>query len=276
MAEEANYDQQQRTTIHRLPQRASYDKPLIHSILDEGFVCHVSYLSDEGIPVTVPTGYARDGDSLVFHGHASGGFMKHFARGDTLCVSVTLLDGLVMARSLFHSSMNYRAVVAFGPGRVVDDPTEKQRLFTVFADHVFPERGTGARAANDAEIKGTAVVVFPLVDVSCKQRTGPPGDDEEDILNPQYYSGVIPLRTVSLPPNHDPTLLPNVTIPPYALRFSRPGIAPLDQGWQTTESTFLPSAPSAKEASKLLPVVLISLVAGFAAGALLAPRFLRA
>eukprot|EP00047_Mylnosiga_fluctuans_P006185 m.245398 g.245398 ORF g.245398 m.245398 type:complete len:264 (+) comp14697_c0_seq1:45-836(+) len=244
----SSYAKTTHTTVNRNPQRAVYDKEEVNSVLDRAFLCHVSYVNADGIPVTIPTAYARDGDALVFHGSPSSGMMKHFIKGEMLCVEIAIVEAIVMARAARKNSANYSSVVAFGRGEIVTEEQEKHRLFKVFTDHVLPERWPDLRPVTAAELSGTMVVRFPLEELSCKQRAGPPADTAGDKGNSSLYACVLPLQTVSLPhvPNHD---LPVGSRPPaYADRFAGPGIKPLSTlaqsspQWPTTGALFLAGA----------------------------------
>ena len=182
----------QRGIVKRLPQRANYDRSTIHAILDEAFVCHLGFVVD-GDPYVIPTNYARDGDRLILHGSPASRMLKTLREGVGVCVTVTILDGLVLARSAFHHSVNYRSVVLFGKATVIDDPEEKKEALRLFVEHVAPGRSTEARPPNDKELKQTLVLALAIEEVSAKIRTGPPVDDEEDYALP-VWAGVIPLK----------------------------------------------------------------------------------
>lgn len=168
-----------RTTLKRLPNRGSYDRALIYSILDEGFICHMGFTVDNR-PFVIPTGYARAGDKLYVHGSQASRMMRALQGGIDLCLTVTLLDGLVLARSAFHHSMNYRSVVVFGKASVVEDEAEKMEALRAFTEHIVPGRWDEVRWPNPSELKATTVLSLPLAEASAKIRTGPPLDDEED------------------------------------------------------------------------------------------------
>ena len=181
-----------RTKLHRLPKRGSYDRELVYQILDEAFICHVGLVVD-GQPYVIPTGYGRAGDTLYIHGSAASRMLRNLAKGIDVCVTVTLTDGLVLARSAFHHSMNYRSVVVLGQATVVEDEQEKLIALEALSNHIIPHRWSEVRAPNEQELKATLVLALPLVEVSAKVRTGPPIDDEEDYQLP-VWAGVIPLR----------------------------------------------------------------------------------
>ena len=181
-----------RTQVKRLPKRASYDQAQIHAILDEGFLCHVGFVLD-GQPFVIPTGYARSGEQLYIHGSAASRMLRSLAQGIDVCVTVTLLDGLVLARSAFHHSMNYRSVVVLGKAQIVTDPEEKWAALRCFTNHVVAGRWEQVRQPAEQEMKATTVLVLPLNEVSAKIRTGPPLDDEED-YSLQVWAGVVPVK----------------------------------------------------------------------------------
>lgn len=181
-----------RSRVRRLKKRGSYDREFVHRVLDEGFVCHVGFVVD-GEPYVLPTAYGRDRDTLYLHGAAASRMLQVLGSGARACVTVTLIDGLVLARSAFHHSMNYRSVVLFGPAREVTDPSEKARALDAIVDHIVPGRSAHARAPNAVELSGTKVVALAIDEGSAKLREGPPIDDAEDMTHPAW-AGVIPLR----------------------------------------------------------------------------------
>ncbi len=180
-----------RTTVRRLPARASYDRALIHAILDEAPVCHVGFVVD-GRPFVIPTLHVRVGDRLYMHGSPGSRMLKAMAGGVEVCVNVTMVDGLVLARSAFHHSMNYRSVVVFGVAQAVDDPEEKTRVLHALSEHLVPGRWRDVRGPAPGELKATSVLSLPIDEASAKVRTGPPLDDEEDYALPAW-AGVVPL-----------------------------------------------------------------------------------
>jgi nitroimidazol reductase NimA-like FMN-containing flavoprotein (pyridoxamine 5'-phosphate oxidase superfamily) len=209
-----------RTTVGRLPERARYDRDTIHAILDEGLVCHVGFAVD-GQPFVVPSVYARWDDRLLIHGSAASRMVKALAGGAPACVCVTLLDGLVLARSGFHHSMNYRSVVVVGEATEVTDPGEKREALDRIVEHVAPGRVESVRAPNANEMRATRVVALPLDEASAKVRTGPPKDDEEDYALP-VWAGELPLLLRAGPPLPDPRLGPGIEVPPEVARWRRP------------------------------------------------------
>lgn len=181
-----------RTQVHRLPKRGVYDREQVHSILDEGFLCHVGFAVD-GQPFVIPTGYARSGDQIYIHGSAASRMLRSLDRGVDVCVTVTLIDGFVLARSGFHHSMNYRSVMVLGKARLVTDPREKMEALKRFTDHIVPDRWDEVRPPTEQELKGTSVLALRLEEVSAKVRTGPPIDDDEDYVLP-VWAGVVPVK----------------------------------------------------------------------------------
>jgi hypothetical protein len=200
-----------RTTVRRLKKRGVYDKATIYAILDEGFICHVGFVV-EAQPYVIPTLYARENDTLFFHGSAASRMLRTLSSGVAVCVTVTLVDGLVLARSAFHHSINYRSVVALGRARLVDDPEERMRALQLITDHAMPRRWEEVRGPNTLELKRTRVLELPLDEVSAKIRSGPPVDDEEDYSLP-IWAGVVPLETHVGVPVSDGRILPQAPKP---------------------------------------------------------------
>jgi uncharacterized protein len=182
-----------RTRVRRVPARGVFDRTVIYAILDEAFVCHVAFAVD-GQPYAIPTGYARLGDALYVHGSAASRMVRQLSSGLDVCVTVTIVDGLVLARSAFHHSMNYRSAVVLGCARLVTDHEEKVAALRRFTDHVVPGRWAELRPMTDQELKGTAVLALPIEEASAKVRTGPPLDDPADLQWP-VWAGVVPLTT---------------------------------------------------------------------------------
>jgi nitroimidazol reductase NimA-like FMN-containing flavoprotein (pyridoxamine 5'-phosphate oxidase superfamily) len=207
------------TTLKRLPKRGVYDRELVYGILDEGFICHVGF-SVDGRPFVIPTGYTRVEDQLYIHGSQLSRMLRTLARGIEVCVTVTLVDGLVLARSAFHHSMNYRSVVIFGHASSVEPAEEKLAALFAFSEHVIPGRWSEVRQPSEQELKATSVLSLPLAEVSAKVRTGPPLDDEEDYAL-DVWAGVIPLQLVAGNPVSDPRLLEGVQPPSYAINYTR-------------------------------------------------------
>jgi nitroimidazol reductase NimA-like FMN-containing flavoprotein (pyridoxamine 5'-phosphate oxidase superfamily) len=211
-----------RTKVRRLSKRAVYDKEQVHAILDEGFLCHVGFVLDRQ-PFVIPTLYARSDETLYMHGSGASRMLKTLAQGVDVCVTVTLVDGYVLARSAFHHSMNYRSVTALGRARLVSDETEKLAALRVITDHVVPQRWDEVRGPNELEMKQTIVLALPLEEVSAKVRVGPPADDDEDYALP-IWAGVVPVRTQLGEPAGDGRVLPGVQtvqVSRFALRTSK-------------------------------------------------------
>jgi nitroimidazol reductase NimA-like FMN-containing flavoprotein (pyridoxamine 5'-phosphate oxidase superfamily) len=213
------FPQTNRTTLKRLPKRGQYERESVYCILDEGFICHVGF-AVEGQPFVIPTGYARLDDTLYIHGSQASRMLRTLADGVDVCVTVTLIDGLVLARSAFHHSMNYRSVVVFGRATVIDDKDEKLAALFSFSEHVVRGRWEDVRNPTEQELKATTVLSLPLLEASAKVRTGPPLDDEEDYSLP-VWAGVIPLRLVAGEPTNDPRLPEGIEAPGYARKYSR-------------------------------------------------------
>ena len=214
-----SYKKTNRTTLKRLPARGFYDRDLVHKILDEGFICHVGFVAD-GQPIVIPTGYGRIRDKLYIHGSQASRMLRTLKTGVAACVTVTLVDGLVLARSAFHHSINYRSVVIFGNATLVEDVEEKNAALLAFSEHVIQGRWDDVREPTEQELKATTVLVLPLEEVSAKVRTGPPIDDEED-YNLPVWAGVVPLRLVAGEPIPDPRLSAGTPVPEYALNYER-------------------------------------------------------
>jgi len=204
----ANAPPSERATVRRLPKRAVYDRAQIEAILDEGLICHVGFVSD-GQPYAIPTGYVRAGEQIYIHGSAASRMLRALASGVDVCVTVTLLDGLVLARSAFHHSMNYRSVVILGKARLVTNPAEKWEALRLFTNHVARDRWQEVREPNEQELKVTSVLALPLSEATAKVRQGPPLDDEEDYGRP-VWAGVAPVRLEVGPLEPDTRLLPGV------------------------------------------------------------------
>ncbi len=202
------YTPTQRTKVRRLSKRAVYDKAQVHAILDEGFLCHVGFTQDNQ-PYVIPTLYARSGDTLYMHGSGASRMLKTLAQGIEVCVTVTLVDAYVLARSAFHHSMNYRSVTALGRARLVSGETEKMAALRVITDHIVPGRWDEVRGPNELEMKQTVVLALPLEEVAAKVRVGPPADDEEDYALP-IWAGIVPVHTRPGEPVPDGRVLPGV------------------------------------------------------------------
>ena len=213
------FPQTERTTLKRLPKRGVYDRRLVYGILDEGFICHVGF-AVEGQTFVIPTGYARVDEQLFIHGSQVSRMLRTLSSGIDVCVSVTLVDGLVLARSAFHHSINYRSVVMFGRATLVDDREAKLAALFSFSEQVIPGRWNDVREPTEQELRATTVLALPLVEVSAKVRTGPPIDDDEDYaLN--VWAGVLPLKIAAGAPISDPRLPETIAPPSYTLKYSR-------------------------------------------------------
>ena len=206
-----------RTTVRRLPNRASYDRETVYAILDEALMCHIGFAVD-GKPVVIPTIHWREGDMLYVHGSVASRMLRSLKEGVEACVTVTLLDGLVLARSAFHHSMNYRSVVVFGTAREVTDRAEKIKALECLVEHVVRGRSKEIREPNESEIRVTSVLALPIGEASAKIRTGGPVDDEEDYALP-VWAGVLPLRLTPGEPIVDKGV--TAEVPEYVSRYAR-------------------------------------------------------
>ena len=198
-----------RTRVMREPQRAVYDRDAVNQILDEGLLCHVGFVVD-GQPYVIPTLYARAGERIYFHGSTASRMLRSLSEGIRVCVTVTLVDGFVLARSAFHHSMNYRSVVALGQVRLVTDPPEKREALRLLTNHLVPGRWEEVREPSDQELRATSVLALDLEEVSAKVRTGPPVDDAEDYKLP-VWAGVVPLRAELGSPVTDDRVPPGIS-----------------------------------------------------------------
>jgi nitroimidazol reductase NimA-like FMN-containing flavoprotein (pyridoxamine 5'-phosphate oxidase superfamily) len=208
-----------RTRVVREPDRAVYDRETVYRILDEGFLCHAGFVVD-GQPFVIPTSYGRKDASLYIHGSAASRMLRQFKEGVPVCITVTLLEGLVLARSIFNHSMNYRSVVILGKATLVDDPAEKLSALRILSEHILPGRWDDSRQPNEREFKATSVVHVPIEEFSAKVRQGPAIDDEEDYSFPTW-AGVVPLEMVAGKPIDDARLLPGKEVPAYINPYSR-------------------------------------------------------
>jgi nitroimidazol reductase NimA-like FMN-containing flavoprotein (pyridoxamine 5'-phosphate oxidase superfamily) len=214
-----NNTRTERTKVKRLPARGAYDRETIYSILDEGFICHVGF-SVDGQPYVIPTGYARIGDDLYIHGSAASRMLRNLSKGVDICVTVTLVDGLVLARSAFHHSINYRSVVILGKAELVEDREEKDKVLEAFTEHVIPGRWADIRWPNELEMKATSVLKLPIEEASAKIRTGGPKDDDED-YDMNVWAGVLPLSVRTGEPIPDDVLREGLDVPDHVMRYSR-------------------------------------------------------
>jgi nitroimidazol reductase NimA-like FMN-containing flavoprotein (pyridoxamine 5'-phosphate oxidase superfamily) len=210
----------ERTRLRRRPRLGVFDRAAIDAILDEGLLCHVAFVH-AGSPVVIPTLYARDGDILYIHGSTASRMLRTLSAGVDVCLTVTLLDGLVLARSSFHHSANYRSVVVFARATPVESVAAKVRALQVLSDHAVPGRWNEVRQPSARELGATTVLALPLEEASAKVRSGPPLGDEKDHQLP-VWAGVIPLRLSASPPEPDPRLPRGTPIPAYASHYTRP------------------------------------------------------
>ena len=213
------YSPTARTRVTREPERGVYDRAAAYQVLDEAFICHVGFVVDNQ-PFVIPTGFGRSGDNLYIHGSAASRMLRNLDQGIAVCVTVTLLDGLVLARSIFNHSMNYRSVVVLGTAVAVEDPGEKLQALRALSEHILPGRWKESRQPNERELKATLVMRLPITEFSAKVRTGPPIDNEEDYAFPTW-AGVVPLQTVAGSPIKDPKLDPKTLVPDYVRSYSR-------------------------------------------------------
>jgi nitroimidazol reductase NimA-like FMN-containing flavoprotein (pyridoxamine 5'-phosphate oxidase superfamily) len=211
----------ERTTLRRLPDRGRYEREVIDAILDEAFICHVGIATDRG-PVVIPTTYARQGDRLYVHGSPASHLLRTMKGGAPVCLTVTLVDGLVLAKSTLHHSINYRSVVVFGTATEVADLDERAAALAAIVEHIVPGRTHEVRAATEKEVRGTSVLCLALDEVSAKVRTGPPVDDEADLDLP-VWSGVLPLSMVAGAPLVDAHTAATCAASPVVTAYARPG-----------------------------------------------------
>jgi uncharacterized protein len=214
-----SYTSTPRTRVKRLNKRAVYDKAQVHAILDEGYLCHVGFVRD-GQPFVIPTLYARAEEMLYIHGSGVSRMLNTLAEGVEVCVTVTLVDAYVLARSAFHHSMNYRSVVILGRAHLLEERQEMLRALEAITEHVVPGRWSEVRAPNELEMRQTAVLALPLQEVSAKVRMGPPVDDEEDYALP-IWAGVVPICSTLAEPLADGRVPPGIEAPPLS-RLVRP------------------------------------------------------
>jgi nitroimidazol reductase NimA-like FMN-containing flavoprotein (pyridoxamine 5'-phosphate oxidase superfamily) len=208
-----------RTRVVREPDRGVYDREAVYKILDAGFLCHVGFVM-EGQPFVIPTSYGRQDDHLYIHGSAASRMLRQMKDGVQVCVTVTLLDGLVLARSIFNHSMNYRSVVILGKATLVDRPEEKLAALRTLSEHILPGRWDDVRQPSERELKQTSVLTVPIQEFSAKARSGPPIDDAEDYSFPTW-AGVVPLEMKAGEPISDPKLEAGRDVPEYAKNYRR-------------------------------------------------------
>lgn len=209
-----------RTRVRRLPKRAAYDRETVDAILDEALVCHLGFI-DDGHPFVIPTLHARDGDLVYVHGSSASRALRALAGELEVCLTVTLIDGLVLARSAFHHSVNYRSAVLLGRARMVEDPERKRRALEAFTEQIVPGRWAEVRSPSAQELKATTVLELPLEEFSAKVRTGPPVDDEPDYAS-ETWAGVVSLQLAATAPEDDPHLGPGIAPPSYLTGYARP------------------------------------------------------
>ncbi|HEV7664420.1 MAG TPA: pyridoxamine 5'-phosphate oxidase family protein [Chloroflexota bacterium] len=213
----AAFEKSRRNKLLRHPERGQYERDAIYAIVDEALMCHVGFIQD-GSPIVIPTLHARDGDSLLLHGSAASRMIKHLGARNPVCVTITLVDGLVLARSVFNHSVNYRSAVLFGTGEPITDPEAKRRALLCFMERLLPGRWADVREPTEQELKATGVVAIPLAAASAKVRSGPPKDDPDDVALPSW-AGVLPIRQIMAPPEPAPDGPPAPDLPEYLAAF---------------------------------------------------------
>ena len=214
-----------RNRIKRLPKRGHYDRETIYSILDEALICHVGF-ADQGQPYVIPINFARVDDTIILHGAKASRLLKHIEEGNPICIEATVVDGLVLARSVFHHSVNYRSVVLFGSGRLLEEDDEKLAALEAVTEHLVPGRWQDARLPNSRELNATSVVEIKIDAASAKVRVGQPVDEEEDYTLP-VWAGVLPLQEVSSTPIHDELQPVDIPVPEYVTKYSRKKTSPV-------------------------------------------------
>lgn len=216
----ADYEQTQRTKVFRKPGRGTYDREVVHAILDEALVCHVGFVQ-EGQPYVIPTIHARDGETLYLHGANANRTFRVLADGAPCCLTATLVDELVLARAALHHSLNYRSVMVLGTAREVTDEEEKQRALRLVVEHIAPGRAEEVRGPSEVDLRSTKVLAMEIDEASAKVRTGPPIDDDEDLELP-YWAGVLPLELGTGAPVNAPDLTRDLPVPDHVRGWSRP------------------------------------------------------
>lgn len=214
------FPQTKRNQVKCKPDRGRYDKATIYPIVDEALFCHVGFVVD-GQPYVIPTLHARQGDRLLLHGAKGSRMLKAIQTGEALCITITLLDGLVLARSVFHHSINYRSVVLFGRGELIEGEEEKRAALEIFTERMIRGRWGEAKRPMPQELDATAVVAVPIESASAKIRMGPPIDDERDYDLP-VWAGVLPIRQAVGSPQGDPRLKEGIPLPPSVIAYQRP------------------------------------------------------
>jgi nitroimidazol reductase NimA-like FMN-containing flavoprotein (pyridoxamine 5'-phosphate oxidase superfamily) len=215
------YTRNEKTRVRRMGERGHYDRETVHAILDAGFICNVGYVIDDQ-PYVTPTSYWREGERVYWHGSSASRMLRTVAKGIKACLTVTHVDGLVLARSGFHHSINYRSVMAFGVAELVTDEAHKTAALKAFVERIFPGRWDTLRPVTSQEMKATTVLSMPLEEVSAKVRVGPPKDDDEDYALP-IWAGVVPLTLTPSEAIPDPKNLAGVALPEHIRRFALEG-----------------------------------------------------
>lgn len=213
----SQYEINDRNKVKRAPSRGNYDKEKVHAFLDAHFLCHIGF-SVEGQPYVIPTAYGREGETIYIHGATKSRLIMALKEGIPCCLTVTHIDGLVMARSIFHHSMNYRSVVVFGKGRELTDEEERMHALKVVSEQICPGRWEEVREPNAKEMKATSVVAIDIEQASAKQRQGPPGDDAEDYDLP-IWAGVIPMHLATTSPETDPAMKMELPVSPSVEKY---------------------------------------------------------
>jgi uncharacterized protein len=215
----AEFMKTDKNRVRRIPERGHYDRETIYRILDEALICHVGFV-ENGQPYVIPINFARLGNTIVLHGAKASRLLKHIEAGNPVCVETTIVDGLVLARSVFHHSVNYRSVVLLGRGRPLEDKQEKLAALKAITDHLIPGRWSEARLPNAKEMNSTRVVSIEIDEASAKLRTGPAIDEEEDYVLP-VWAGILPLQELTLAPIRDERLTGDIPLPDYVAQYSR-------------------------------------------------------
>ncbi len=216
------FEKTTRNQVKRLPKRGHYDSETIYRIVDAALICHVGY-ADGNQPFVIPTIHARQGDDLLLHGATTSRLLKHVAAGHPICITVTHLDGVVLARSVFHHSMNYRSAVLFGKGELIEDPDKKMEALEIFTEKLIPGRWEDARQPYAKEAKATTIVRVPIESASAKIRTGHPVDDDED-YELGMWAGVVPIQHSFGTPEADPKLTDGIELPHYLHEYIKSGV----------------------------------------------------
>jgi len=215
----AQFPKTAQNRVKRLPERGHYDQETVYRILDEALICHVGFVQDS-IPFVIPINFARKDNSIILHGAKASRLLKHIAAGHPVCIEATIVDGLVLARSVFNHSVNYRSVVLFGRGKLVTDEKEKMEALRAVTEHIIPGRWQEARLPNRKEMNATSVVSIEIDRASAKIRSGPPVDDAEDYALP-IWAGVLPLQEMALSPIKDEWMTQEIEAPGYVKKYSR-------------------------------------------------------